>query len=182
MEEQIKQLQTFMQTAPAGITYGGPIDGKSNAELKTAANNLQTLIQKTLGNHPDKSIADKAKSFTIMSGDDVVATIGDIKSFLSEMSKPKEMADKTKSDKNVEAIQKIFNSNPLGIKYSGPTDGIPNPELVEKARLLEKGISTLTGANIGGKITDGKTVITTATDLQKTFKLIQEYQNFIKSK
>lgn len=196
MEELIKQLQKFMKTSPAGINYSGPVDGKPNAELKTAANNLQNIIRKNLNNHPNKEIANTAKSFTIMSEDNVVVTIGDIKSLITEMNKQKkpeeekteketdkdkEETDKEiKPDKNIEAVQKMFNSNPIGIKYSGPTDGIPNKELVEKSRLLEQGISILTGANINGKITDGKTIITTPKDLQKTFNLLQEYKEFLK--
>jgi len=180
MNELIKQLQAFMKTAPAGISYNGPVNGKSNEELKSATNNLQNLIRKTLNDHSDKNIADKAKSFIIMSGDNVISSISDIKYLISEINKSKETKIIDISNKNIEAIQKVFNSNPLGIKYSGPTDGIPNQELVEKSRLLEKSISDLTGASILGKITDGKTIITTATDLQKTFNIIQEYQKFLK--
>jgi len=179
MNEQIKQLQMFMKTSPGGINYNGPIDGKVNPQLQASVNILQNLIKKSLSDHPDKNISSKVKTFTILSGNNLSSTIGDIKSFLSEIEKkPKE--EKQKININVKAVQQIFNSNPLGIKYNGTDDGVSNKELVQKSRLLEQAITNLTGANISGKITDGKNILTTASDLKKTFNLISDYQKFIK--
>jgi len=180
MNETIKQLQSFMKTSPAGVSYSGPVDGESNPQLQAATNNLQNVIRKSLSNSSNSDIASKAKSYTIMSGNSVVRTLADIKSLLSEIGKKEPAPKKEEGNKNIKAVQQIFNSNPFGIKYSGPINGVITPELIQQSRLLETTINGLTGANISGKITDGSTITTTASDLQKTFNLIVDYQKFVK--
>jgi len=181
MNKAIEQLQTFMKTSPIGVVYNGPVDGENNDQLKVAVNSLQNLIKKLLSNHPDSLVSSKASSYMILSGNTVVRTIDDIKSLISKTKVPAKKKSTEKKYNNIKAIQEIFNSNPFGINYSGPKDGIPNSDLIQKARELERNINKLTGADISGKITDGKIIITTAADLQKTFSIITDYQKFIKN-
>jgi deoxyxylulose-5-phosphate synthase len=176
----IKELQKFMKTSPSGINYAGPVDGENNEQLKKSVNQLQSLIRNKLSDHSDSSIASKAKSYTILSGDHVNKSIKDIQDMIAKIKEEKPKDKKEKPKDNIKAVQEIINLNPFGIKYNGPKDGVENKELIQTARLLENKINSITGANVSGKITDGKTIITTANDLKKTFNLINDYMKFLK--
>lgn len=170
-----------MKTSPAGINYSGPTDGENNPQLQAALNILQNLIKTKLSTNKDPSITSKAKNLTILTNDTLNTTINDLKALVSKLSEKEETPKETKEPtNNIKNIQEIFNSNPFGITYEGPKDGNPNEELISKSRSLEQAISKLTGAKVNGKITDGKTIITSAIDLKKTFGLINEYKESLK--
>jgi peptidoglycan hydrolase-like protein with peptidoglycan-binding domain len=175
MNQAIKDLQSFLKTTPLGIAFSGKVDGIAGPDTIAAANNLQNAIKQKLP---------EASSLVILSGENVVTPPAKLKELMAKISKPEDKENDKKAipvsvNQNIKAMQESLNSNPFGITYNGPKDGVINKELVAALQQLETKIQSITGANVAGKIISGENIITTPDDLNKTFKLIASYQKFL---
>jgi len=203
MNPKLKELQQFLKASPLGISYPKEVSGELNPETTAAAMSLQNKIKQILSNHPDNTVKERAAKLNILQGQNPGTSVNEIKKLILEISKPKqpvkpeehttnpedvkntkdvknpEAVKNTKSDFNIKSVQETFNSNPFGIKYQGPKDGVMNDELTAKLRQLETNISTLSGAPVIGKIIAGDKLATSPGDLTRTFKLINEYKKFL---
>jgi hypothetical protein len=169
MNPQIKELQEYLKTSPLGISYSGSTDGYINQDLKTSSTNLQNIIVDKLNKSSDKELIEKAKTFTIISGDNIISSPQEIKDIISKI-------EKGSQDQKIKSIQEMINNNPFGISYGGPKDGIINADLIKALKDVETNISTLTGAQVGGKIVSGDNIVTDTGELTKTFELIDSFK------
>lgn len=172
MDQAIKELQDFLKTSPLGVSYKGPSDGYSSPELVNATNSLQSIIKDKLSKSSEKADQDKAASFIILSGNKLATPVASIKQIINSLQNA--------PNQNVKSVQEVFNSNPFGIVYAGPKDGIMNQDFIDKLKILESKISEI--SNVSGKIVSGNNLITDANDLSKTFSLIKSYQEFLARK
>lgn len=176
MDQAIKSLQDYLKTSPLGVKYTGASDGYFSPAFKTAIDSLTSIIKDKLSKSSNSENQNKAKTFSILSGEKVVTSIDIIKKIVEDLQK------ESIPNPNIKAAQDIFNSNPFGINYSGPKDGTMNNEFSSKLKELENKIVEVTGAQVLGKLISGETLSTDANDMSKTFSLIKSYQDFIKTK
>ena len=170
MDPLIKSFQDFMKSSPLGISYSGAADGYMNPTFQTSLNSLQNIIKDKLSK---SSIPNKPTNFSIISGDKITSSVEIVKTIINDLNK--------ETSPNIKAAQEIFNSNPFGLNYAGPKDGIMTPDFSSRLRELEAKIAEVTGAQTSGKIIAGDNLTTDANDLSKTFSLIKSYQEFIRS-
>lgn len=186
MNEQIKLLQQYLKSSPLGVSYNGNVDGYDSGpsfdKLTSAVNSLTTIIKEKLSQSTDQNLQEKAKTFAILNGKNVVIKIPELQIIINSLLKTKNDEQPTQSLDYIKNIQNIINSNPFGITYSGPKDGIINDELIQKLTEIENRIKEISGANISGKIISGGKISTDASDLSNTFVLIKKYMEFIKNK
>lgn len=175
MDQLVKSFQDYLKTSPLGVKYTGLSDGYASAPgFKPAIDALTSIIKDKLSKSPNVENQNKAKSFAILSGDKIVSSVDIVKKIIDDIQK-----DQTAANSNIKSAQEVFNSNPFGLVYGGPKDGIMNPEFSARLKDLESKISEATGAQIIGKIVSGDNLVTDASDLSKTFSLISSYQKFI---
>ena len=174
MDNIIKSFQDYLKTSPTGISYSGASDGYMNAALKSSLSSLESNIKDKLSKSSNKENQEKAKSFTIISGDKIIIAVDAVKKIIDDINKEK--------SPNIKAAQEIFNSNPFGLTYAGPKDGEMNADFLSSLISLENKITETTGALASGKIVSRNNLLTDAADLSKTFSLIKSYQDFIKKK
>ena len=173
MDPQIKQLQDYLKTSPLGVSYNGLADGYLKPPLVNSVNALQTILKDKLSKSSNKDLQSKAPSFIILSGEKVITTPDQIKAIITELQK--------EASPNIKGVQEIFNSNPFGISYNGPKDGVMNDEFIAKLHELETKITEVSGANVSNQIISGDKLLTDSGDLSKTFSAIKSYQEFLKS-
>ncbi|MFZ4795932.1 MAG: hypothetical protein ACOYMA_00465 [Bacteroidia bacterium] len=182
MDATVKAFQDYLKSSPLGVSYGGPCDGEISAPgLKAALIALQNAVRKALSEKTDEKYKELSKTFTVLSGDKISASVENIKQILAVPSNPATTPTqeaKPGEDKNIKAIQEMFNSNPFGLSYSGPKDGIMNDQLAVALKQLEEKITATTGASVAGQIVSGNKVLTDSGDLSKTFSLVKSYLKF----
>lgn len=174
----IKQYQTYLlqKQNPLNVNYSGNVDGDINSNgFKDALSSLQTSIQ---NKYKDNGQLEKANSFKILneSNTDIILPFAELQKAVIEC-----FHDDQNSFPTVKQIQELFNSNPFGIEYNGPKDGVLTNEFAEKLIELENKIQEISGAQIHGKIIANNKITTTPEELKKTFSLIVSFQNFLKS-
>jgi len=176
MDPVIKSFQDYLKSSPMGIFFPGAANGEISPEFKNAANSLQSIIKDKLTKSPNPANQEKAKTFSIISGDKIVTTPEIIKGIIADLSKEGTV------DQTIKSVQEMFNQNPFGINYSGMKDGLMNADFIAKLKELENKISEISGVSISGKILSGDKLSTDAGDLSKTFSLLKSYQDFVKDK
>ncbi len=179
-----------MKTAPLGISYPGAVDGYDSGpefvKLTNAVNSLTSAIKERLSKSTDPVLQEKAKTFTILNGTNLVTKVPELQIIINSIAKDKtEVKDVSKTDTqsldSIKNIQNMINSNPFGVAYSGPKDGIMNDELVKKLTEIEAKIKEISGAEVSGKLISGGKINTDAGDLSNTFSLIKKYMEFVKT-
>lgn len=174
-----------MKTAPLGVSYAGAVDGYDSGpefdKLTAAVNTLTSIIKEKLSKSDDQPTKEKAKTFTILNGKNLIIKIPELQLIINSLTKNEKKSPEQSLD-SIKNIQNTINSNPFGISYTGPKDGVFNEELGQKLKQIELKIKEITGASVDGKIISGNSINTDAADLSKTFSLINKYLDFQKTK
>ena len=155
----IGQVQVFMRSAPYGIKYDGPANGKINGELIESLKKLELALESRF-QHPFQN--------TIVVGNTVSAAglAKAIQTVKTLKKNPEIKVEKSEGDQKIKAFQKFF---------SLPETGKVTPELVSAAKSAEQTISDFTGISASGMLWDDATqnFKTTVADLQSALKIIQ---------
>jgi hypothetical protein len=70
----VKEWQNYLKTAPLGISYAGPVDGKYNPELLTAAKALEAKLK------------EQGKQTSIVSSDKITASSAQVKTEVDQLA------------------------------------------------------------------------------------------------
>jgi peptidoglycan hydrolase-like protein with peptidoglycan-binding domain len=170
----VKQVQTLLRNNPIGPSYLGPIDGITSLYLLDIVKNFQNAVSKKAG-----------KPISIVSGNSISpGAFAEAMKILKEPAKIEEKSAEKPltpppSSDSIKPFQSFFaTAQPvIGKLYSGPIDGIVNPELESAAKKAEAIISGAIKKDVSGVIwnNNSKTFNTTIADIAKSLQLIASH-------
>ncbi len=165
----IMMVQNMMRFNKFSAPYSGPINGELNNDLISVLKSFQEVVANKTG-----------KTFSIISGSTVnPGAFASAMKAIKDLQAPQSTQTTTSAD-TIKAFQSFFSSNQpiIGKLYSGPVDGILNPELESAAKKAESIISsTINNKKVYGSIwnSNSKSFNTSTADITNALGLILKH-------